>query len=82
MAIAGGSLKANITTLGPLVLPVSEQLLFFVNLICRKVAPPTRPPAFSPIHSSPHFHSNSTIPLPQVRSTSTLAQICVTQPAS
>eukprot|EP00208_Stichococcus_sp_RCC1054_P001072 CAMPEP_0206145068 /NCGR_PEP_ID=MMETSP1473-20131121/26246_1 /ASSEMBLY_ACC=CAM_ASM_001109 /TAXON_ID=1461547 /ORGANISM="Stichococcus sp, Strain RCC1054" /LENGTH=509 /DNA_ID=CAMNT_0053541129 /DNA_START=200 /DNA_END=1729 /DNA_ORIENTATION=- len=37
MAIAGGSLKANITTLGPLVLPVSEQLLFFVNLICRKV---------------------------------------------
>lgn len=37
MAIAGGSLKANITTLGPLVLPISEQLLFFVNLICRKV---------------------------------------------
>lgn len=37
MAIAGGSLKANITTLGPLVLPYSEQLLFFFNLICRKV---------------------------------------------
>ena len=33
MAIAGGSLKANITTLGPLVLPYSEQLLFFFNLI-------------------------------------------------
>jgi 3-ketoacyl-CoA synthase len=32
MAIAGGSLKANITTLGPLVLPYSEQLLFFFNL--------------------------------------------------
>ena len=37
MAIAGESLKANITTLGPLVLPVSEQLLFFMNLIGRKV---------------------------------------------
>ena len=37
MAIAGDSLKANITTLGPLVLPISEQLLFFMNLIGRKV---------------------------------------------
>lgn len=37
MAIAGHSLKANITTLGPLVLPISEQLLFFLNLIARKV---------------------------------------------
>ncbi|KAK9845571.1 hypothetical protein WJX84_002610, partial [Apatococcus fuscideae] len=37
MAIAGHALKANITTLGPLVLPISEQLLFFFNLIARKV---------------------------------------------
>ncbi|KAM0031440.1 putative very-long-chain 3-oxoacyl-CoA synthase [Helianthus debilis subsp. tardiflorus] len=37
MAIAGGALKANITTLGPLVLPISEQLLFFVTLIMRKI---------------------------------------------
>ena len=37
MAVAGESLKVNITTLGPLVLPVSEQLLFFLNLIARKV---------------------------------------------
>ena len=37
MSIAGHALKANITTLGPLVLPVSEQLLFFVNLVARKV---------------------------------------------
>ncbi|KAH9692996.1 3-ketoacyl-CoA synthase 4 [Citrus sinensis] len=29
MAIAGGALKTNITTLGPLVLPVSEQLFGF-----------------------------------------------------
>ncbi|KAA6424520.1 MAG: beta-ketoacyl-coa synthase family [Trebouxia sp. A1-2] len=37
MAIAGHALKANITTLGPLVLPVSEQLIFFGNLVARKV---------------------------------------------
>ena len=36
MAIAGDALKTNITTLGPLVLPVSEQLLFFGSLIGRK----------------------------------------------
>ncbi len=36
MAIAGHALKANITTLGPLVLPISEQLLFFLNLLARK----------------------------------------------
>lgn len=37
MGEAGRALKQNITTLGPLVLPVSEQLAFFVNLIARKV---------------------------------------------
>ena len=37
MSIAGHALKANITTLGPLVLPISEQLLFFLNLVARKV---------------------------------------------
>lgn len=35
-------LQANITTLGPLVLPISEQLLFFVNLVARKVRGGTR----------------------------------------
>lgn len=34
---AGEALKANITTLGPLVLPVSEQLLFAVNMVARKL---------------------------------------------
>lgn len=38
MSIAGHALKANITTLGPLVLPLSEQILFFLNLIARKVS--------------------------------------------
>jgi len=37
MHIAGHTLKANITTLGPLVLPLSEQILFFANLVARKV---------------------------------------------
>lgn len=37
MRIAGHALKANITTLGPLVLPISEQLLFFGNLVARKM---------------------------------------------
>ncbi|CAH9080980.1 unnamed protein product [Cuscuta epithymum] len=37
MAIAGGTLKTNITTLGPLVLPISEQLLFFSTLVIKKL---------------------------------------------
>jgi 3-ketoacyl-CoA synthase len=37
MAVAGEALKTNITTLGPLVLPMSEQFLFFVTLVARKV---------------------------------------------
>ncbi|PIN12181.1 Very-long-chain 3-oxoacyl-CoA synthase [Handroanthus impetiginosus] len=40
MAIAGTAMKTNITTLGPLVLPVSEQLLFLVTLIARKLINP------------------------------------------
>lgn len=37
MTIAGGALKTNITTLGPLVLPISEQLLFFASLVVKKL---------------------------------------------
>ncbi len=37
MGVAGDALKANITTLGPLVLPLSEQILFFATLVGRKV---------------------------------------------
>ncbi|KAF6153716.1 hypothetical protein GIB67_000949 [Kingdonia uniflora] len=36
MAVAGDALKTNITTLGPLVLPFSEQFMFFVSLVRRK----------------------------------------------
>ncbi|CAM8919606.1 unnamed protein product [Rhodiola kirilowii] len=37
MAVAGEALKTNITTLGPIVLPMSEQLLFFGTLVSRKL---------------------------------------------
>ncbi|KAE8664919.1 3-ketoacyl-CoA synthase 1 [Hibiscus syriacus] len=37
MAVAGDALKSNITTLGPLVLPFTEQLMFFVTLVRKKV---------------------------------------------
>ncbi len=37
MRVAGDALKANITTLGPLVLPLSEQILFFATLVARKL---------------------------------------------
>eukprot|EP01018_Ginkgo_biloba_P036939 Gb_20857 [translate_table: standard] len=40
MAIAGEALKSNITTLGPLVLPISEQLLFLFSVIGRKIINP------------------------------------------
>ncbi|KAH0886229.1 hypothetical protein HID58_062325 [Brassica napus] len=39
MEVGGEALKTNITTLGPLVLPFSEQLLFFAALIRRTFSP-------------------------------------------
>ncbi|GMH30604.1 hypothetical protein Nepgr_032447 [Nepenthes gracilis] len=40
MLIAAEALKTNITTIGPLVLPASEQLLFLFSLIGRKIFNP------------------------------------------
>jgi 3-ketoacyl-CoA synthase len=37
LSAAGEALKTHITTLGPLVLPISEQVLFLLNLIGKKV---------------------------------------------
>lgn len=37
MAIAGEALRTNITTLGPLVLPMSEQLLFLATLAAQRI---------------------------------------------
>lgn len=36
MSVAGKALKANIMTLGPLVLPLSEQLRFAANWLARR----------------------------------------------
>lgn len=44
MANAGGALKINITTLGPLVLPISEQLLFLTTLTIKKLFNPKKKP--------------------------------------
>ncbi|KAI3712213.1 hypothetical protein L1987_70764 [Smallanthus sonchifolius] len=35
--VAGAALKVNITTLGPLVLPITEQVLFLANLVAKKL---------------------------------------------
>lgn len=37
MAVAGDALKTNITTLGPSVLPLTEQFRFFMTLVKRKL---------------------------------------------
>ncbi|CAA7019893.1 unnamed protein product [Microthlaspi erraticum] len=37
MDIAGEALKTNITTLGPLVLPISEQILFFAAFVNKRL---------------------------------------------
>lgn len=37
MKVAGKALKTNITTLGPLILPFSEKLLFALNMLLRQV---------------------------------------------
>ena len=38
MKVAGMALKANITRLGPKVLPLSEKLIFAGNYVARKVS--------------------------------------------
>ena len=39
MSVAATALKANITRLAPLVLPLSEQLIYASNYVARKVRP-------------------------------------------
>ncbi|KAG6493867.1 3-ketoacyl-CoA synthase 6-like [Zingiber officinale] len=43
MAIAGEALRTNITTVGPLVLPVTEQLRFLASLVARRLMGAARP---------------------------------------
>lgn len=48
MSVAANGLKTNMTRLGPLVLPFSEQLLFAGNLIARMVLGPKKVKAYVP----------------------------------
>jgi len=61
MQIAGDALKRNITALGPLVLPLKEQLKFFFNMVARTAA---RGKAGKPVKSL----ARSLVPLPLFRS--------------
>ncbi|KAF7092829.1 hypothetical protein CFC21_095283 [Triticum aestivum] len=43
LAVAGNALKANITAVAPLVLPLSEQLLFAMSFVARKLGLTVKP---------------------------------------
>ncbi|KAI3682091.1 hypothetical protein L2E82_50123 [Cichorium intybus] len=62
--IGGDAIKTNITTLGPLVLPFSEQLLFFSTLIKRYLSGTTKDKGgvTNPRNSSPASSSKPYIP--------------------
>ncbi|KAI3985357.1 hypothetical protein MKX01_033671 [Papaver californicum] len=47
-SIAGGALKINITTLGPLVLPIKEQLRFFITMVVKKLFRNPKMKTYSP----------------------------------
>jgi hypothetical protein len=42
MGVAGRALRANITTLAPLILPASELILYAANAFARKARPALR----------------------------------------
>lgn len=48
MAVMGDALKTNLSTMGPMVLPWSEQIKFFINLCARKMFPAKKIPAYVP----------------------------------
>jgi len=48
MAVVGDALKINLSTMGPVVLPWTEQLKFFVNLCARKLYPAKKIPVYVP----------------------------------
>ena len=56
MAIAGHALKANITALGPLVLPVSEKLKFAFNLAARKLLKSRKMAPYTPDFGAAFSH--------------------------
>jgi len=56
MAVVGDALKTNLSILGPMVLPWSEQIKFFVNLCVRKMLPKKKIPAYIPNFRSAFKH--------------------------
>ncbi|XP_074282952.1 3-ketoacyl-CoA synthase 11-like [Silene latifolia] len=48
IGVAGSALKANMTVLGPLVLPLSEKLMFFGTLVIKKVFKTSRVKSYIP----------------------------------
>ena len=62
MEIGGDALKTNITTLGPLVLPFSEQLLFFGTLVWRHFFGGNSGPGLHPPSSSSSSSKKPYIP--------------------
>jgi 3-ketoacyl-CoA synthase len=48
MGVAGAALKQNLTRLGPLVLPLSEQLAFGANALARRLKGPKAVPQYVP----------------------------------
>jgi len=48
MAVMGDALKTNLSTMGPMVLPWSEQIKFFLNLCARKMFPARKIPSYVP----------------------------------
>ena len=53
--IGGDALKTNITTLGPLVLPFSEQLFFFATLLWRHLLGGTKSSGISQSSNKPYI---------------------------
>lgn len=48
MAVVGDALKTNLSTMGPMVLPWTEQIKFFINLCARKMMPSKKLPVYVP----------------------------------
>lgn len=48
LAVMGDALKTNLSTMGALVLPYSEQIKFFINLCARKMFPAKKIPSYVP----------------------------------
>ncbi|XP_019189261.1 PREDICTED: 3-ketoacyl-CoA synthase 5-like [Ipomoea nil] len=60
IVITDKALKSNITTIGPLVLPPSEQLLFLFTLIDRKIFNPKWKPYIPDFKQAfKHFYINA-----------------------